>query len=146
MFSSVPPPIVRPRAYVSRHPYTTSLEYMFNVPDFEDETVNAATTTRLLQSLLSLPLGLNSSARDAFLQPVVVRPTAEQIAANTTVGNLVSDEEQTCAICQDVLQPEQEGRKLNHCGHWFHKSCIDTWFDTNVHCPVCRRDIREGED
>jgi hypothetical protein len=75
-----------------------------------------------------------------------VRPTPEQIAQNTTVGNLVSDEEQTCAICQDTLQPDQEGRKLNACAHWFHKSCIDTWFDTNVQCPVCRRDIREAAD
>jgi hypothetical protein len=82
-------------------------------------------------------------AMDAFLQPVVVRPTTEQIAENTTVGNLVSDTEQSCAICQDVLQPEQEGRKLNACGHWFHKSCIDTWLEGNVHCPVCRHDIRE---
>ena len=80
---------------------------------------------------------------DQFLQPVVVRPTAEQIAANTTVGNLVSDTDHSCAICQDQLTSDQEGRKLNACGHWFHKTCIDTWLGTNVHCPVCRHDIRE---
>lgn len=80
---------------------------------------------------------------DQFLQPVVVRPTEEQIAANTTLGNLVSDTEHSCAICQDTLQSEQEGRKLNACGHWFHKNCIDTWLSGNVHCPVCRHDIRE---
>lgn len=80
---------------------------------------------------------------DQFLQPVVVRPTVDQIAANTTLGNLVSDTEHACAICQDTLQSEQEGRKLNACGHWFHKNCIDTWLSGNVHCPVCRHDIRE---
>lgn len=80
---------------------------------------------------------------DQFMQPVVVRPTVEQIAANTTLGNLVSDTEHACAICQDSLQSEQEGRKLNACGHWFHKNCIDTWLSGNVHCPVCRHDIRE---
>ena len=78
-----------------------------------------------------------------FLQPVVVRPTAEQIAQNTTVGRLVSDIDQSCAICQDTLTSDQDGRKLNACGHWFHVSCIDTWFERNVHCPVCRHDIRE---
>lgn len=79
-----------------------------------------------------------------FLQPIVVRPSAEQIAQNTTVGNLVSDTEHTCAICQDTLTSDQEGRKLNHCGHWFHRGCIDTWLQGNVHCPVCRHDIREA--
>jgi hypothetical protein len=34
-------------------------------------------------------------------------------------------------------------RRLNRCGHTFHTTCIDTWFQRNVHCPVCRHDIRE---
>ncbi len=88
-------------------------------------------------------LGLGPRNMDSFLQPVVVHPTEEQINANTTVGNLVSDTEHSCAICQDTLTSDQEGRKLNACGHWFHKGCIDTWLATNVHCPVCRHDIRE---
>ena len=81
---------------------------------------------------------------DQFLQPVVVRPTPQQISENTTLGRHVSDTEQACAICQDALTEEQEGRKLNACGHWFHKNCIDTWLSGNVHCPVCRHDIRES--
>ena len=91
----------------------------------------------------SLVGGRGRGGMDQFLQPVVVRPTPEQIANNTTIGNLVSDVEQACAICQDTLSPEQEGRKLNACSHWFHKSCIDTWLERDVHCPVCRHDIRE---
>ena len=121
----------------------TSLQYVFNLPDPEEEE-NAA-ITNLLTTLLRLPLNPNArqgAGLDAFLQPVPVQPSPEQIEANTTVGNLVSDEEHACAICQDNLQPEQEGRKLNACGHWFHKHCIDTWLEGNVHCPVCRHDIR----
>jgi len=87
--------------------------------------------------------GLGQGGLDQFLQPVDVRPTPDQIAANTTVGNLVSDTEHSCAICQDSLTAEQEGRKLNACGHWFHKDCIDTWLTRNVRCPVCRHDLRE---
>ena len=83
------------------------------------------------------------TAMDEFLQPVVIRPTPEQIAQNTTLGRLVSDTEHSCAVCQDILSSEQEGRKLNACGHWFHKTCIDTWLQGNVNCPVCRHDIRE---
>ena len=111
--------------------------------------------TNALLSLLQLPaapltrnyilpnMNTGRGAMEQFLQPVVVRPTPEQIAANTTVGNLVSDTDHSCAICQDALTSEQEGRKLNACGHWFHRACIDTWLHGNVHCPVCRHDIRE---
>jgi hypothetical protein len=123
----------------------TSLQYVFNLPDPEEE--ESAAITNLLTTLLRLPLNPNArqgAGLDAFLQPVPIRPTLEQIEANTTVGNLVSDEEHACAICQDNLQPEQEGRKLNACGHWFHKHCIDTWLEGNVYCPVCRHDIREA--
>jgi len=119
----------------------------------EAEAEAQQTNTLLTNALLSLlhmpaaPLPRNfmvgPRAMDQFLQPVVVRPTVEQIAANTSVGNLVSDIDHSCAICQDALTSEQEGRKLNACGHWFHKSCIDTWLQGNVHCPVCRHDIRE---
>lgn len=104
-------------------------------------------TTRLLLTLMSIPsggpMGIGIGAGDnGFLQPVVVRPTAEEIEANTTVGHVVSDESVSCAICQDILTPEQEGRKLLGCGHWFHRSCIDVWLTRNVRCPNCRHDVR----
>ena len=94
-------------------------------------------TTRILLNLMTL------SPSDTFLQPVTIRPTAEQISMNTLVGHVASDEIVTCAICQDTLSPEQEGRKLLGCSHWFHRTCIDTWFTRNVHCPNCRQDVRE---
>lgn len=129
--------------------------------DEEEEEEEVAVQTNLANALLSLlhlpttglprnyvmpnlvggPLG--ARGMEQFLQPVVVRPTAEQIAANTTLGNLVSDTDHSCAICQDTLTSEQEGRKLNACGHWFHRNCIDTWLESNPRCPVCRHDIRE---
>jgi hypothetical protein len=130
--------------------------------DGDDEEEQSMNDTRLitnaLMSLLQIPTtGLTRTYdmdafgtilqrgrnMDQFLQPVVVHPTPEQIAANTTVGNLVSDTDHACAICQDALTSEQQGRKLNACGHWFHQSCIDTWLERDVHCPVCRHDIRE---
>lgn len=125
---------------------TRNVQYTVDLTEEDIEPdVTSQTMSRLLLSLLAAPLGSvnRRGGLDAFLQPVEVRPTAEQIMANTTVGNLVSDEDHSCAICQDTLTPEQEGRKLNACGHWFHRNCIDTWFDRDVHCPVCRHDIRE---
>ena len=75
------------------------------------------------------------------LEPVVVRPTPAQITIATEV--LHPETEQDCAICQDTIAVTQDCRKILHCGHWFHKDCIDPWFQQNVQCPICRYDIRE---
>jgi hypothetical protein len=147
--STLPSPVRRSLGgFLAGSPIGTSLQYTLNLPEQEDEEEEAILTTNLLTALLQLPLAGRGIPRrgagmDAFLQPVPVRPTQEQIDANTTVGNLVSDTEHTCAICQDTLTGEQEGRKFNACGHWFHRNCIDTWLEGNVHCPVCRHDVRE---
>ena len=33
-------------------------------------------------------------------------------------------------------------RQLLPCGHLFHETQFDEWFQNNVRCPVCRYDIR----
>ena len=73
-----------------------------------------------------------------FNEPVAVTPTTEQInTALQTIPNSTSN----CAICQDSIS--YDGVKIRHCGHDFHRSCISNWFQINVRCPVCRRDIRD---
>ena len=126
---------------------------IYSVNDTEDsETILSNHTAELLMSLITQPLSstrsvsrsrllpLGSRALEAFFQPVVVRPTQEQLDSFTILGSV---DNETCAICQEQLTADQEGRKLNACGHWFHRSCIDIWFERDVHCPVCRHDIRE---
>lgn len=82
---------------------------------------------------------------DAFippnLEPVVVRPTLQQIARATRVGT--PEGEHDCAICQDAITNTQQCREILHCHHWFHQDCIDPWFRQNVQCPICRFDIRQ---
>jgi len=77
-----------------------------------------------------------------FLEPVVVRPTAEQIESGTAM-EIVDAEDEICAVCQDQLQTGTQALSIDACGHRFHSDCIRTWFTTNVACPVCRHDIRE---
>ena len=49
-----------------------------------------------------------------------------------------------CAICQEETRMGDVLRQFRApCNHSFHRSCIDPWLERNVHCPVCRRDIRE---
>jgi hypothetical protein len=109
--------------------------------NFSDTTSNRLGTS-ILSALLGLPTG--AGGLESFLnQTVAVRPTQEQIATNTILIASTGDEDDNCAICQDSFECEQELRRINHCGHFFHKECIDTWLGTNVHCPTCRHDIRE---
>jgi hypothetical protein len=94
-----------------------------------------------LSNVVSLLLRLGGTRPMQGLEPVVVRPTAQQIASATELARPTT--EQDCAICQDTIATTQNCRKILHCGHWFHKDCIDPWFQQNVQCPICRYDIRE---
>jgi hypothetical protein len=82
---------------------------------------------------------------DAFMDPVIVRPTDTVLVQNTTVLPGRSLPAGTnCVVCQDSIQVSDVCRRLNGCRHIFHKTCIDQWFQTNVHCPTCRHDIRDA--
>jgi len=94
-----------------------------------------------VQELLLAFMGAPQPQAQAFEDPVIVRPTAEQIATATTIEVLTSDE--VCAVCQDTIAAATEARTINACDHQFHRLCIDTWFEQNVRCPVCRHDIRD---
>ena len=111
------------------------------------QTLSGNNTIQLLSALLQLPTTplINTNSFPAgFLNPVVVRPTEDQITATTTLSTLETASPENCAICQDSIGANQEQREINHCHHAFHRGCIDTWFQENVHCPVCRHDIREN--
>ena len=32
-------------------------------------------------------------------------------------------------------------RKINNCGHYFHATCVEQWFQNHANCPVCRTNI-----
>ena len=98
---------------------------------------DTALTTAILQMLM------RTATEQPPMTPVIVRPTEEQISVATQIITNVADDT-TCAICQDGIQRDEVARKINRCGHTFHRNCIDTWFMTNVRCPVCRADIRDG--
>jgi hypothetical protein len=75
-------------------------------------------------------------------QDVIVAPTHEQIEAGSIIVPPSEITDASCAICQE--DADSSWRKL-YCTHCFHKSCVDRWFERDVHCPVCRADIREPQ-
>jgi len=97
-------------------------------------------------SLFNLNDLLNDTLRN-FTNPVVVRPTQEEIESATTsrvFGSIENPTNTNCPICLDVFEPTTEVTQITQCGHIFSPSEITRWFQSNVRCPVCRFDIRES--
>jgi len=105
-----------------------------------DDALHSALDMRRIQNLITVLSGV-APAQSAQYEDVEVAPTIEEIEHGTTALRVT--EEDTCSVCQDVIKVDEDARRLNHCEHTFHIGCIDTWFRRNVHCPICRHDIRE---
>jgi hypothetical protein len=81
-----------------------------------------------------------------YMEDVVVRPTQLQI--DRAVECFVYDptEEYIEGRCPISLENFVEGEQLSrirYCRHVFKQGVLNDWFSRNVHCPVCRYDIRE---
>jgi hypothetical protein len=81
-----------------------------------------------------------------YMEDVVVRPTQLQI--ENAVENFNYDPtggiiDGRCPISlEDFVEGEPLSR-IRHCQHVFKPHALNDWFSRNVHCPVCRYDIRE---
>jgi hypothetical protein len=63
---------------------------------------------------------------------------------------VINYETNVCFICYEVLCENMKPIKLNskiyylkncNCDGFIHKKCIDTWYNINNSCPVCRTTI-----
>jgi hypothetical protein len=122
---------------ISRHalrPYYTSIIDEFN----NDENLIGINTLGSLSNLFNIALNPSFGS----MNDVVVVPTVAQVNnATSLVNNLTTTGSEDCAICQEAM--EENLRRINRCNHLFHRSCIETWFQSGVTCPICRIDIRE---
>jgi hypothetical protein len=81
-----------------------------------------------------------------FMEDVVVRPTQLQI--DTAIEYITYDPsmnllETRCPISLEDFAEGEQIMQIRHCRHVFKSSALRDWFSRNVHCPVCRFDIRE---
>lgn len=60
--------------------------------------------------------------------------------------NNENNEVEPCSICREPFESRCIIRKINSCGHAFHIGCIDTWFQNNYTCPICRVSVRTNTD
>jgi len=80
-----------------------------------------------------------------FNEPVNVRPTLEEIRNATTnlvYDSIIEPRNNSCPISLERFENHANVTQIRHCGHIFTPSSLNTWFQTNVRCPVCRYDIR----
>lgn len=90
-----------------------------------------------------LEIGTDPTGRENTFRDIIVRPTAVEIENSTEIINGASlTEETSCAVCQDSIVAADTCRKIRHCNHTYHQTCIDLWFQRSVFCPTCRHDVR----
>ena len=132
--------VARPHIAITRRMREDGSDYSLNIND-SATSLSHASIVSLLEEMVGLTGGLGGPPGD-FMDAVPVRATAAQIEANST--QVVPTEESVCSVCQDTIVTTEPARRLNFCNHTFHTRCIDTWLVQNVHCPMCRHDIRVG--
>jgi len=127
--------------YTNPHQRMTYIESSVTPGSYEEQIMD-------LLEAIGMPFNTAATLRvplSTFQEPVIVRPSQLEIVEQTHLESLVAPVDDVCSICQEQYQANTEVRVINHCSHKFHTRCIDRWFQRNVHCPVCRHDIRENQ-
>ena len=84
----------------------------------------------------------------SFFDPVLIYPTQRQIENATrliqydTIGNPTNE---SCPFTCEPFNNTDMVRQIIHCGHNCSPRQFNTWFYSNVSCPICRYDIRTYE-
>jgi len=57
----------------------------------------------------------------------------------------LNEDYKKCSICQCDFEQEEEVR-IFVCLHRYHKDCADAWLKKKSWCPLCRKNVRSGQD
>ena len=113
--------------------------------------INQSPLSNIIPMFGSLPLQPvnNTNLEQLFqqaLQPVLIRPTPEQIDRATeerTFDQINQPINDTCPITRNRFNNSDTVLQILECRHNFTPTSLRTWFETSVRCPICRYDIRE---
>ncbi|XP_058106743.1 brassinosteroid-responsive RING protein 1-like [Magnolia sinica] len=96
-----------------------------------------------LTQLVEYEVSVSSDASDRIRRPGFQSPSAmliRQFLPVVCFGDLCTEKVMDgCVICLCEFEEEDEIRRLRHCEHVFHVSCLDRWMDCDQKtCPLCR--------
>ena len=115
-----------------------------NLGSVPSRTTNTRSPYRHLYRNWTTPMG---NTYTNFFENVIVRPTAEQIQCAMEEITFSNGQSQvinnTCPITLEDFAEGDRICRIKHCGHAFKYRELSRWFNMNVHCPVCRYDIRD---
>lgn len=103
-------------------------------------------TSQILNTRMAFPSRNTNQFQYDNLQPVVVRPTPIQLlrAVEYTTYNSNAINQEADPVDQNDFVEGEYIVQIRECGHCFRPQNFDTWFQSNVRCPLCRFDIRES--
>ena len=123
------------RININGIPYVLENIQHFNT--FPRRPPNTATSANFIESLMNIM---------DFQSNVPIIPTREQILNATReiqFGEIENPINITCPISLESFQETDTITQILYCGHNFNTRQLNTWFHSNVRCPMCRYDIRE---
>lgn len=123
----------------------TSNEQVNNTNNNTANNRNISTATEPIRnfSFNFLPPGMTSP----IFRNVIVRPSAQQIEAATETLEFNENDilmNNQCPISLEEFRTGDRIRRIRYCGHCFSETSFNTWFNSNVRCPICRHDIRDN--
>ncbi|KAI1451968.1 hypothetical protein F4805DRAFT_471219 [Annulohypoxylon moriforme] len=102
-----------------------------NTPDDNAAAENTLTQSRTVESGLT---------KDHDHRPSIDEDDEDEHIDAALPPELVGTQGDTCAICIDTLEDDDDIRGLT-CGHAFHAVCIDPWLtNRRASCPLCKAD------
>lgn len=113
----------------------------FDLSYLAAQTLLSDPVTQLMMQGLPATTGFRVSAD--FMEPVRVTPSVMDLSNASVVFTTDTGLGISCAVCQDEMAAGSQVRRITRCNHTFHKACIDVWFNRDVHCPICRHDVRD---
>jgi hypothetical protein len=106
---------------------------------------NRTLPTHQIRASPNLNSIVNNILYNSFDEPNSNIPTENEIIRATeicTFQDISSPINHSCPICQIDFSDNDVVMMIKECRHIFSHTSIMSWFRRNVHCPLCRFDIR----
>ena len=130
-----------PRPIRRRSPFQRSNTETNNLINTRED---AQLFLNMLNTLSSTPRLNNQSTRLSISDiNTHTNVSTYSLPDSESIGSEDTPEEEICLICRAPFEQGDVIRRLNNCPHYFHCSCIDSWFEIRNTCPICRHVITE---